>query len=110
MGTHTSIAINNKNLIVEVNTCSKSTYKSYKVSKQQGGSLQWLSGAKGARYGMGKAPKIALNDKGFVVEVDEEMNGYISYRVGLVHSSHMIIWTESSIFTILLLPFATTQS
>lgn len=84
---------------MEVSSCSKSSYKSYKVSKQREGSLQWLSGAKGTRYGTGKVPKVALNDKGFVVEVDEEPNGQISCRVGELHESHMIIWTESSNFT-----------
>lgn len=99
IGTHTSIGINNKRIVVEVSSCSKSPYKSYKVSKQREGSLQWLSGAKGTRYGTGKAPKIALNDEGFVVEVDEETDGQISCRVGQIHESNMIIWTESSNFT-----------
>ncbi len=99
VGTHTSIGINNKKMVVEVSSCSKSTYKSYKVSKQREGSLQWLSGAKGTRYGTGKAPKIALNDQGFVVEVDEELDGQISCRVGQIHESNMIMWTESSNFT-----------
>lgn len=99
VGTHTSLAINNKKIVIEVSSCSKSPYKSYKVSKQREGSLQWLSGAKGTRYGTGKAPKIALNDHGFVVEVDEESDDKISCRVGQLHESNMIIWTESSSFT-----------
>ena len=99
IGTHTSIGINNKRIIVEVSSCSRSAYKSYKVSKQREGSLQWLSGAKGTRYGTGRAPRIALNDEGFVVEVDEEIDGKLFYRVGQIHESHMIIWTEGSNFT-----------
>ena len=97
-GLHTSIGINNKKLIVEVSN-STSSYKAYKVGRQKGGSLEWLSSAKGLRYGMGKSPRIALNEEGYVVEVDEESNGHISCRVGVVHASNMMIWTESSIFT-----------
>lgn len=85
--------------MVEVSSCSKSTYKSYKVSKQREGSLQWLSGAKGTRYGTGKCPKIALNDQGFVVEADEETEGKLFCRVGQLHTTNMIIWTESTEFT-----------
>ena len=48
---------------------------------------------------MGKAPKIALTNKGYVVEVDEESDGVISYRVGMVHVSNVMLWTESTKLT-----------
>ena len=44
---------------------------------------------------MVKAPKIALTNKGYVVEVDEESDGVISCRVGMVHVSNVMLWTES---------------
>ena len=60
--------------------------------------MAWLSGVRGIRYGIGKAPKIALSGK-YVVEVDEESEE-ISYRVGVVHTAtNMMLWTESSVFS-----------
>ena len=99
MGPHTSISINNKKVVVEVSSCSNSSYKAYKVGRIRGDLLQWQSGLKGVRYGSGKAPRIALNDEGYIVEVDEEMDGKISCRVGIVHASNMMIWTEGVVFT-----------
>lgn len=99
MGPHTSISINNKKVVVEVSNCSNSSYKAYKVGRIRGDLLQWRSGLKGVRYGMGKAPRIALNDEGYVVEVDEETDGKISSRVGIVHASNMMLWTEGVVFT-----------
>lgn len=98
MGLHTSISINNKKKVVEVSISTSSNFKAYKVGTQRMGSVIWLSGIKGIRYGTGKAPKIALNDEGYVVEVDEEKDDDISCRVGIVHSSNVMLWTESSKF------------
>lgn len=99
VGPHTSISINDKKVIVEVSNNSTSSYKSYKVGRRKGETLEWLSSARGLRYGMGKSPRISLNNEGYVVEVDEETNGHLSCRVGIVHSSNVMMWTESSIFT-----------
>lgn len=99
MGSHTSISVNNKKVVVEVSSCSNSSYKSYKVGRLRGDLLQWQSGLRGVRYGTGKAPRIALNDEGYVVEVDEETDGKISCRVGIMHTSNVMIWTEGVVFT-----------
>lgn len=98
-GPHTSICINNKRVVVEVSNNSSSDFKAYKVGRVKGDLLQWKSGLRGVRYGTGKAPQIALNDDGYVVEVDEEVESRISCRVGIVHSSNVMIWTESSTLT-----------
>lgn len=99
IGSHTAICINNKNVVVEVSNSSSSGFKAYKIGRLRNDLLQWKSGLKGVRYGMGKAPQIALNDEGYVVEVDEEEHSRISYRVGIIHSSNVMLWTESSRFT-----------
>lgn len=96
VGIHTCICINNKNLVVEVSNSSSSDYKAYKVGHYKRGRLEWKSGKKGMRYGRGRAPRIALNDEGYLVEVDEESPGKISYRVGIEHYGNAMLWTESS--------------
>lgn len=98
-GPHTAICINNKRIVVEVSNSSSSDFKAYKVGRVKGDLLQWKSGVRGVRYGRGKTPQIALNDDGYVVEVDAEADSRISCRVGIVHSSNVMIWTESSTLT-----------
>jgi hypothetical protein len=98
-GPHTSISINNSRVVVEVSNCASSSFKAYKVGKIKGDMLQWKSGVKGVRYGIGKAPQIALSEDGYVVEVDEEADVRLSCRVGMVHSSNVMLWTEASVFT-----------
>lgn len=102
IGSHTHLSINNIRQVVEVSNSSNldAPYKSYKVGRYRRGILEWVSGMKGIRYGMGKCPKIALNDEGYVVEVDEEVAGTISSRVGIVHPSNVMLWTEASTRTI----------
>ncbi len=99
IGTHTSIAINNQKAVIEVSMSSSSSYKSYRVGKYKKGQLEWLNGPAGNRYGLGKSPRIALNNKGYVVEVDEEIHGNITYRVGLAHYRNSVLWGESCVFT-----------
>lgn len=98
IGSHTHLSVNNIRQVVEVsNTANLDTsYKSYKVGRYRRGILEWVSGTKGIRYGIGKFPKVALNDEGYVVEVDEEATGFISSRVGIVHPSNVMLWTEAS--------------
>ena len=98
-GPHTSICINNSRVVVEVSNSASSAFKSYKVGRVKGEMLQWKSGVKGVRYGIGKAPQIALSEDSYVVEVDEEADTRVSYRVGLVHSTNVMLWTEASQFT-----------
>ncbi len=101
IGTNTSVAISSQNVVVEVSKSLTSSYKSYKIGRYKRGELEWLSGLTGNRYGMGTAPKIALSNKyeGYVVEVDEEQDGNLSCRVGIVHYSNAMLWTESCVFT-----------
>jgi len=99
IGTHTSICINNKAVVVEVGNSASSNFKAYKVGKCRFGSVIWQNSKKGVRYGIGTKPKIAINDENFVVEVDEETAGNISCRVGVVHSSDVMIWMERLLLT-----------
>ncbi len=69
IGSYTDLACNNIRQVVEVSnsvvTSSNATpYKSYKIGCYKRGSLEWVSGMKGIRYGIGRYPKVALNDEG----------------------------------------------
>ena len=98
IGSHTHLSINNIRQVVEVSNTSDPDmpYKFYKVSRYRKGELEWVSGMKGIRYGIGKYPKVALNDEGYVVEVDKELTGYISSRVGIFHPENVMLWTEAA--------------
>ena len=96
IGSHTHLCVNNVRQVIEVSNTpniSGPRYKCYKIGYYWKGVLEWVSGVKGIQYGLGKFPKVALNDDGYVVEVDEGESGFIFSRVGKIHRSNVIMWT-----------------
>jgi len=67
IGSYTSLACNTRHVIEVSSTSDATPYKSYKIGQFKRGMLEWVSGKKGIRYGIGKSPKIALNNEGYVV-------------------------------------------
>ena len=68
IGGYTHLTSNNIKQVVEVSnslaTPTTTPYKSYKIGRYRRGTLEWVSGMKGIRYGIGRYPKVALNDEG----------------------------------------------
>lgn len=94
-GNHPNIAINNKNIVVEVHETSNILTSSmyYKVGHVDGTNISWGNDEK---YDSGLQPCVAINDNGVVVEVHKsQAYNELYYHVGQIQSNNTIKWGSS---------------
>ncbi|UUC44950.1 hypothetical protein [Flavobacterium cerinum] len=94
-GFHPSIALNNKNIVVEVHETSNIVTNSmyYKVGTLKDDSIEWWG--KDEKYDSGVQPNVAINDYGVIVEVHKSQSyDKLYYRVGKLNGQS-IKWGPS---------------
>jgi hypothetical protein len=98
-GVQSSIALNERDLVVEVHKSERLSNKLwYRVGKLQPDlNVIWLSGSKAIHYDYGESPAVAINDDGFVVEVhSSQYRDSLFYRVGRIGPDYKIEWFGGS--------------
>ena len=93
-GYHPSIAINNKNVVIEVHETSNLITNSiyYKIGAISGNSIDWGGDHK---YDNGKQPCVSMTDNGVVLEVHKsQSHDTLYYRVGQIKGTN-IDWGSS---------------
>jgi hypothetical protein len=91
-GRSPDIALNNKNVVVEVHESESQNTLWYRIGQVEGKAITWRNDGKSTKYDNGVEPSVAITDNGLVVEAHKsQSHDTLWYRIGQVEGN-TITW------------------